>query len=35
MNSQEIKIVEALNAAINRHDVAAISNLMTEGKITD
>ncbi|HTA30446.1 MAG TPA: nuclear transport factor 2 family protein [Candidatus Cybelea sp.] len=30
MNSQEIKIVEAFIAAINRHDVAELANLMTE-----
>jgi ketosteroid isomerase-like protein len=30
MNSHEIKVVEAFIAAINRHDLAELSNLMTE-----
>ncbi len=30
MNSLEIKVVEAFIAAINRHDLAELSNLMTE-----
>ncbi|HUC86462.1 MAG TPA: nuclear transport factor 2 family protein [Candidatus Acidoferrales bacterium] len=30
MNSREITIVDAFIAAVNRHDVSALSNLMTE-----
>ena len=30
MNSREIKVVEAFIGAINRHDLAELSNLMTE-----
>jgi|SRR5580658_2742941 ketosteroid isomerase-like protein len=30
MNSSEINVVEAFIAAINRHDIADLSNLMTE-----